>query len=108
LEDLIAGVDDGIYMATVASWSIDDARESFTMGTEIGWEIKGGKLGEMIKSPSYSDETIRFWNSCDGIGGPDLYRIWGTPNCGKGQPAQNGRVAQGCSPARFRGVKVGG
>ena len=106
-DDLISGIDDGIYMKTVASWSIDDARESFTMGTEIGWEIKGGKLGDMIKRPTYHDETIRFWNSCDGIGDASLYKIWGTPNCGKGQPPQNGRVGQGCSPARFRGVRVG-
>jgi TldD protein len=94
-------------MKTVASWSIDDTRESFTMGTEIGWEIKGGKLGEMIKTPTYHDESVRFWNSCDGIGDDYQYKIWGTPNCGKGQPPQNGRTAQGCSPARFRGVRVG-
>ena len=106
-DDLIADIDDGIYMETVASWSIDDARESFTMGTEIGWEIKNGKLGEMIKSPTYSDETLRFWRSCDGIADMGNYKIWGTPNCGKGQPPQNMAVSQGCSPARFRRVKVG-
>jgi TldD protein len=106
-DDLISGIDDGIYMKTVASWSIDDTRESFTMGTEVGWEIKNGKLGGMIKSPTYHDESIRFWNSCDGIGDVRQYTIWGTPNCGKGQPPQNGRVGQGCSPARFRRVKVG-
>ncbi|MBD3168020.1 MAG: TldD/PmbA family protein [candidate division Zixibacteria bacterium] len=106
-DDLLSGIDDGIYMETVASWSIDDTRESFTMGTEVGWEIKGGKLGDMIKSPTYSDETLRFWRSCDGIGDMGLYKMWGTPNCGKGQPPQNMAVSQGCAPARFRGVKVG-
>ncbi len=105
--DLISGIDDGIYMKTVSSWSIDDTRESFTMGTEIGWEIKNGKLGDMIKKPTYSGKTIEFWNSCDAIGNKSMYKIWGTPNCGKGQPAQNARVGQGCSPSRFRNVKVG-
>ena len=107
LTDLISEVDDGIYMETVSSWSIDDNRESFKMGTEIGWEIKNGKLGEMIKNPTYSGNTTEFWNSCDGICNEKHWKVWGTPNCGKGQPAQNMRVGQGASPCRFRKVKVG-
>jgi TldD protein len=107
LEEIISEVDDGIYMETIASWSIDDNRENFKMGTEIGWEIKNGKLGEIIKNPTYSGNTVEFWNSCDAIANQNHWKIWGTPNCGKGQPGQNGRVSQGCSPARFRNVKVG-
>jgi len=107
LEDLISETDDGIYMETVASWSIDDNREDFKMGTEIGWEIKNGKLGDMIKKPTYSGNTIEFWNSCDGIADEKHWKIWGTPTCGKGQPTQTARVGQGASPCRFRNIKVG-
>lgn len=107
LDSLIGGIDDGIYMETTSSWSIDDTRENFTFGCEMGHEIKGGKLGKLIKNPIYSGQTVQFWNSCDGIGNKSLWKLWGTPNCGKGQPAQNGRVGQGASPARFRNVKVG-
>ena len=106
-DELIAGIDDGLYMETTASWSIDNYRENFQMGCEIGWEIKNGKLGEMIKNPTYSGNSVSFWNFCDGIANKDFWRVWGTPNCGKGQPAQNGRVGQGASPTRFRQVKVG-
>jgi TldD protein len=108
LEQMISEVDDGIYMQTVRTWSIDDFRESFQMGCEIGWEIKSGRLGDMIRNPSYSGNTVEFWNSCDAIGNEDSWEIWGTPNCGKGQPAQNMPTSQGASPARFRDVKVGG
>jgi len=108
LEQMISEVDDGIYMQTVRTWSIDDNRENFQMGCEIGWEIKNGKLGEMIKNPSYSGNTIEFWNSCDAIANEKYWKIWGTPNCGKGQPGQNMPTSQGASPARFRNVKVGG
>jgi TldD protein len=108
LEQMISEVDDGIYMQTVRTWSIDDFRESFHMGCEIGWEIKSGRLGDMIRNPSYSGNTVEFWNSCDAIGNEDSWEIWGTPNCGKGQPAQNMPTSQGASPARFRDVKVGG
>ena len=106
-DDLIAGIDDGVYMETTSSWSIDDTRENFSFGCELGREIKGGKLGKLIKNPTYSGRTTEFWNSCDGLGDNSTWKLWGTPNCGKGQPAQNGRVGQGTPPARFRRVKVG-
>jgi TldD protein len=107
LEQMISEVDDGIYMQTVRTWSIDDTQENFQMGCEIGWEIKNGKLGEMIKNPSYSGNTVEFWNSCDAIANEDHWEIWGTPNCAKGQPTQNMPTSQGTSPARFRNIKVG-
>jgi TldD protein len=107
LEQMISEVDDGIYMQTVRTWSIDDNRENFQMGCEIGWEIKNGKLGDMIKNPFYSGNSVEFWNSCDAIANEKYWKIWGTPNCGKGQPGQNMPTSQGASPARFRDVKVG-
>ncbi|HUZ47002.1 MAG TPA: TldD/PmbA family protein [Terriglobia bacterium] len=107
LEELIAGTEDGIYMETNRSWSIDDRRYNFQFGTEIGWEIKHGKKTRMLKNPSYGGITTEFWNSCDGICGPDEWVLWGTPNCGKGQPMQTMGTGHGASPARFRKVQVG-
>jgi TldD protein len=106
-DDLIAATDDGIYMETNRSWSIDDRRYNFQFGTEIGWEIKGGKKTRMLKNPSYGGITTEFWNSCDAICGPDYWTLWGTPNCGKGQPMQTMGTGHGAAPARFRKVKVG-
>ncbi len=107
LKDLIADTDDGIYMETNRSWSIDDRRYNFQFGTEIGWEIKGGKKSRMLKNPSYGGITTDFWNSCDAICGPEYWILWGTPNCGKGQPMQTMGTGHGASPARFRKVQVG-
>ncbi|MDI6809123.1 MAG: TldD/PmbA family protein [Candidatus Eisenbacteria bacterium] len=107
LDDLIADTDDGIYMVTNRSWSIDDKRHNFQFGTEIGWEIKNGKLGAMVKNPTYTGLTTEFWNSCDAICNKDHWEIWGTPTCGKGQPPQTARTAQGTAPARFRKTRVG-
>ncbi len=106
-EDLIADTEDGIYMETNRSWSIDDRRYNFQFGTEIGWEIKGGKKIRMLKNPSYGGITTDFWNSCDAICGPQHWTLWGTPNCGKGQPIQTMGTGHGASPARFRKVQVG-
>ncbi len=107
LDDLIADTDDGIYMETNRSWSIDDRRYHFQFCTEIGWEIKGGKKTRMLKNPSYSGITTEFWNSCDAICSRDHWTLWGTPNCGKGQPMQTMGTGHGASPARFRNIRVG-
>ncbi len=106
-EDLLADTGDGIYMQTNRSWSIDDRRLNFQFGTEIAWEVKGGKLGRMLKNPTYTGITPQFWNSCDAVCNEDSYIIWGTPNCGKGQPSQVAHVGHGAAPARFRNVRVG-
>jgi TldD protein len=106
-DQLIAGVDDGIYMQTNRSWSIDDKRYNFQFGCEIGWEIKGGKLGRMFKNPSYSGITTEFWNSMEAICSRDQWTLWGTPNCGKGQPMQTMGTGHGAAPARFKDVKIG-
>src|SRR3984885_7819268 len=106
-DDLIADTDDAILMDTNRSWSIDDRRYHFQFSTEIGWEIKGGKKGRMIKNPSYSGITTEFWNSCDAICSRDDWTLWGTPNCGKGQPMQTMGTGHGASPARFRNIKIG-
>ncbi len=107
LDDLIADTADGVYMQTNRSWSIDDRRLNFQFGTEIAWEIKGGKLGRMLKNPTYTGTTPQFWGSCDAVCGGDSWMVWGVPNCGKGQPEQVGHVGHGAAPARFRNVRVG-
>jgi len=106
-DDLIVDTDDGILMDTNRSWSIDDRRYHFQFSTEIGWEIQRGRKVRMLKNPSYSGITTEFWNSCDAICTRDYWTLWGTPNCGKGQPMQTIGTGHGAAPARFRNVKVG-
>jgi TldD protein len=106
-EQLISSTDHGILFQTNRSWSIDDKRYNFQFGTEIGWEIKNGKRTRMLKNPSYSGITTEFWNSMDAICSRDEWTLWGTPNCGKGQPQQVMGTGHGASPARFRKIKVG-
>jgi len=107
LDDLIADTDDGILMDTNRSWSIDDKRFNFQFGTEIGWEIKNGKRGDMVRNPTYTGLTPEFWGSCDAVCSESEWVMWGTPNCGKGQPGQGAHTGHGAAPARFRDVRVG-
>jgi TldD protein len=106
-ENLFDDVKDGVYMESNRSWSIDDRRLNFQFGCEMGWEIKNGKRGKLLKNPTYAGMTPVFWNACDAIADERSWFAWGTPNCGKGEPMQTGRTTQAAGPARFRGVSVG-
>jgi TldD protein len=75
LDDLIADTDEGIYMETNHSWSIDDKRLNFQFGTEIGYEIKNGQLGRLLKNCTYTGLTPQFWRSCDAVCDEDHWEV---------------------------------
>ena len=104
-DEIIAATDDGIYMETNRSWSIDDRRLNFQFGTEVGYEVKNGQLGRLLRNPTYTGIGPQFWSSMDMLSSEIV--VWGTPNCGKGQPGQVGHTGHPAAPARFRNVRVG-
>jgi TldD protein len=105
LEEMVASTDDGIFMDTNRSWSIDDKRLNFQFGCEIAYEVKDGRLGRMLRNPTYTGIGPQFWRSMDMLSSEIV--PWGTPNCGKGQPGQIGHTGHPAAPARFRNVRVG-
>jgi TldD protein len=107
LDEIVADTDDGLYLASNRSWSIDDRRLNFQFATEVAYEIKGGKKGRLFKNPTYTGITYKFWRSCDAVGDERSYVMLGTPNCGKGEPGQTGHVGHAVPGARFRNVQVG-
>jgi len=108
LDDLLSGIDDGLYLSVNKSWSIDDLRLNFQFSCEAAYEIKGGKLtGRIFKNPVYYGVTPSFWGSCSAIAGPEAWQMWGWAFCGKGDPPQIMYVGHGCAPARFDNVHVG-
>src|SRR5665213_1554506 len=70
-EDLVADVEDGIFMETNTSWSIDDSRNKFQFGCERGRLIKDGRLGPVVKNPNYRGISANFWRSLKGLGNAD-------------------------------------
>jgi len=107
LEEIIGDTPDGMFMTTNQSWSIDDKRVNFQFGCELARRIKDGKLIGLYRNPNYTGITTEFWGSCDAVGGREEWKVWGTPNCGKGQPGQVARVGHATAPARFRNVQIG-
>ncbi len=107
LAQIVEDTDDGLYLASNRSWSIDDRRLNFQFATEVAYEIKGGKKGRLFKNPTYTGITYEFWRSCDAVGDASSYVMLGTPNCGKGEPGQTAHVGHAVPGARFRNVQVG-
>ncbi len=107
LDELIKDTKKGIFLDVNKSWSIDQMRLNFQFGCEIGYEIKNGKITNILKNVSYQDITPNFWNKCDAICNENHWDLWGVVNCGKGQPGQRAEMSHGAAPARFRKVRVG-
>jgi TldD protein len=106
IDDLIKGVEKGIYIIGDGSFSIDQQRYNFQFGGQLYYEIKNGKIAGMLKDVAYQSNTQEFWNSCAGIADESDYRLGGSFFDGKGQPMQTSSVSHGSSTARFNGVNV--
>ncbi len=104
--DLIAATDDGVLVDGNGSWSIDHQRYNFQFSGQKFREIKNGKLGGPLRDVAYQSNSLEFWNSCDMIGGPKSWELYGTLWDGKGEPMQVNAVSHGCPPARFRNVDI--
>ncbi len=105
-EDLIAGVDDGLYVVGDKSWSIDMQRYNFQFTGQRFFRIKSGKIAGQVRDAAYQATTTDFWGSMSAVGGPQTYVLGGAFNCGKGQPGQVAAVSHGCPTALFNGVKI--
>ena len=105
-DELIAGVEDGIYIVGDKSWSIDMQRYNFQFTGQRFYRIKNGRLAGQLKDVAYQATTTDFWDSMEAVGGPQTYVLGGAFNCGKGQPGQVAPVSHGAPAALFRQVRV--
>jgi TldD protein len=105
-EELISGVDRGIYVLGDKSWSIDMQRYNFQFTGQRFYKIENGRLAGQLRDAAYQATTTDFWNSMEAVGGPGTYVLGGAFNCGKGQPGQVAPVSHGAPSALFRGVNI--
>jgi TldD protein len=106
IDDMIKGVEKGIYIIGDGSFSIDQQRYNFQFGGQLFYEIKNGKIVGQLKDVAYQANSQEFWNSCTAIADASDYRLGGAFGDGKGQPPQSNSVSHGSSTARFNGVNV--
>jgi len=106
IDDLVAGVDDGVLIDGRGSYSIDHQRYNFQFGGDAFWEVKGGKVGAMIADVAYQSRTPDFWQACDLLGDQSTWQNVGLNRDGKGEPGQINAMSHGCPASRFRGITV--
>jgi TldD protein len=105
-DDLIADVEDGLYIVGDKSWSIDMQRFNFQFTGQRFHRIKNGAIVGQVRDAAYQSITTDFWGSMSAVGGPQTYVLGGAFNCGKGQPGQVAAVSHGCPSALFRQVRI--
>lgn len=108
LQALIGGIERGILMDTNRSWSIDDSRNKFQFGCELGRLIENGELKGMVRNPNYRGISATFWRSLSGLGDGDSFEVHGVTNCGKGEPNQMIHVGHASPACVFKDVDVFG
>jgi predicted Zn-dependent protease len=108
LADMIASIEYGVLMHTNVSWSIDDSRNKFQFGCELGQVIRKGKLAEIVRNPNYRGISATFWRSLAMVGNADTLEVMGTPYCGKGEPSQVIRVGHASPACKFANISVFG
>ncbi|MGY1725268.1 TldD/PmbA family protein [Blastococcus sp. SYSU DS0533] len=105
-EEIIGGVERGIYVVGDKSWSIDMQRYNFQFTGQRFYRIEGGRLAGQVRDVAYQATTTDFWGSMRAVGGPQTYVLGGAFNCGKAQPGQTAAVSHGCPTALFEGVTI--
>jgi TldD protein len=105
-DELISGVEDGLYVVGDKSWSIDMQRYNFQFTGQRFFRIKSGRLAGQVKDVAYQATTTDFWGSMAAVGGPQTYLLAGAFNCGKAQPGQVAPVSHGAPSARFTSVNI--
>jgi TldD protein len=105
-EELIAVVQDGIYVIGDKSWSIDMQRYNFQFTGQRFFRIRDGRLDGQLRDVAYQATTTDFWGALEAVGGQSTWRLGGAFNCGKAQPGQVAPVSHGCPSALFRGINV--
>ncbi len=105
-EELIAGVERGIYVMGDKSWSIDMQRCNFQFTGQRFYKIESGRLAGQLRDVAYQATTTDFWNSLEAVGGEQTYVLGGAFTCGKGQPCQIAPVGHGAPAVLMRGIRI--
>ncbi len=108
LDALVSRVERGVLMDTNRSWSIDDSRNKFQFGCQLGRLIEDGEVRGLVRNPNYRGVSASFWRNLIGVGNESTFDVLGVTNCGKGEPNQSIYVGHAAPACLFAGVDVFG
>lgn len=107
-DQIISSIEKGILMTSNRSWSIDDYRNKFQFGCEYAKLIENGKITKTVRDPNYRGVSSTFWRNLCAVGDKSTFEVYGTPNCGKGEPNQTITVGHASPVCAFSDVEVFG
>jgi len=106
VQEMIGGVENGLYIHGRGSYSIDQQRYNAQFGGQLFFAIRNGEVQELVEDAAYQIRTPEFWNACSAICDARDYRLGGSFFDGKGQPSQVSAVSHGSATTRFDGQNV--
>jgi len=104
LEELLAGIDDGIYACGMIGGQT--MMEMFTFSAAYGHRIKNGQIGELVRDVVLTGNVFDTLHNIDGFGN-DFTMIQKGGGCGKGGQSPM-PVTFGSPHIRIRDVVIGG
>jgi TldD protein len=104
-DELIEGVDYGVYIKNFMEWNIDDRRYNQRYVGLEAYRIEDGELRSRLRNPVLEITTPGLWSAVDAVG-KDLK--FTAAYCGKGDPMQGIPVWTGGPHIRLRGIRLGG
>jgi TldD protein len=104
VQELIAGIDKGIYACDALGGQT--MMEEFTFSAGYGYRIENGRLGDLVRDIVLTGNLFRTLHAIDGIA-DDLVITNGPGGCGKGGQAPL-PVSHGSPHIRIRDVVIGG
>jgi len=108
IDELISSIENGVLMDSNRSWSIDDCRNKFQFGCEFAQLIKNGELTHVVRNPNYRGISATFWQNLAMVGNHSTVGVYGTPNCGKGEPNQLIQVGHSSPACVFTDIDIFG
>src|SRR5690606_36080916 len=106
VQEMIGGVENGLYIYGRGSYSIDQQRYNAQFGGQLFFAIRNGEVQELVEDAAYQIRTPEFWNAASAICDARDYRLGGSFFDGKGQPSQVSAVSHGSATTRFDGQNV--
>ncbi len=106
VREMIADVENGLYIHGRGSYSIDQQRYNAQFGGQLFFAIRNGEVQGLVEDGAYQIRTPEFWNACSAICDERDFRLGGSFFDGKGQPSQVSAVSHGSATTRFDGQNV--
>ena len=106
IDDLIAGVDNGLFVKGRGTVVTNPAKTLFRVRPQTAWVIRGGKIAEMVRDVEIETSTEQFWNALAEVGRKEDAFLGGELFPARAFPLWDSPFSVVTPPALFRRIPV--